>query len=127
MVAVGGSVETITLNGREFPVTADAEITRTLGGWANEQEENGDGSARMIKTRVPWKLDGVVVECDDTRGDHEFLQDIADGRANVAVSVNYASGETYAGTGTVTGDLTNASKSATCPLNLSGPGKLVKQ
>jgi len=53
MAAVGGSLESITLNGREFPVAADVEAQRKLGGWENEVLANGDGSGRLIKTRVP--------------------------------------------------------------------------
>ena len=48
MPAVGGSIESVTLNGRPFPVAADAEAQRKLGGWENEVQANGDGfTARL--------------------------------------------------------------------------------
>ena len=61
MAAIGGSLESVSLDGREFPVAADAEVQRKLGGFENEVQASGDGSARMVKTRVPWSLDGLVV------------------------------------------------------------------
>jgi len=41
MASVGGSIESITLGGREFAVAADAESQRKLGGWENEVQANG--------------------------------------------------------------------------------------
>ena len=74
MSAIGGSIESVTLKGREFAVAADAESQRKLGGTENETRANGDGTARLVKTRVPFLLDGLTVVVDDTRGDHEYLQ-----------------------------------------------------
>jgi hypothetical protein len=78
MGAVGGSIESVSLNGRNFAVAADAEAQRKLGGFENEVMANGDGTARLIKTRVPLSLDGLTVEVDDDRGDQEFLHDLTD-------------------------------------------------
>ena len=61
MTAVGGSIESVTLDGRNFPATADAAAERKLGGFENESQANGDGTARLIKTRVPWSLDGLTL------------------------------------------------------------------
>ena len=77
MPAVGGSIESVNLSGREFAVAADAEAQRKLGGFENEVQANGDGTARLIKTRVPLSLDGLTIEIDDDRGDQEFLQDFS--------------------------------------------------
>ena len=71
MAAVGGSIESVNLSGREFAVAADAEAQRKLGGFENEVQANGDGTARLIKTRVPLSLDGLTIEIDDDRGDQE--------------------------------------------------------
>ena len=77
MAAVGGSIESITLDGRNFAVAADAEAQRKLGGFENEVQSNGDGTARLIKTRVPLSLDGLTLEIDDDRADQEFLQELS--------------------------------------------------
>ena len=127
MPAIGGSLESITLAGRIFAATADAEVQRKLGGFENEVQANGDGTTRTVKTRVPWSLSGVVVESDDSRGDQEFLQELADGNENFAVSATYASGETYQGTGAVAGELQVSNQSASAAFDLMGPGKLTPQ
>ena len=127
MAAVGGSLESITLGGREFPVAADVEAQRKLGGWENELLANGNGTARLIKTRVPWSLEGVVVEMDDSRGDHEFLQDLADNFNLFPVALTYASGLTYQGSGQITGDMQASSQNASAAVSLMGTGVLTQQ
>ena len=127
MAAVGGSIESIEINGRGFAVASDAEANRKLGGFENEVQANGDGTARIVKTRVPWMIDGLTVEIDDTRADHEFLQDIADGRLYVTISITLASGLVYQGEGIVNGEVQASSQSATASITLSGQGKLTQQ
>ena len=127
MPAIGGSVESVTLSGREMPATADADVTRKLGGFTNEVEANGNGTVRIIKTRTPWSLDGVVVQVDDTNGDHEFLQQLADSNVEFPVVISLASGESYQAVGQISGDLAATTKASTVSLNLMGGGKATKQ
>lgn len=124
MAAVGGSAESVAVAGRLFPVAADADITRKLGGFENEIQANGDGTARIVMTRTPWNLSGISLEIDDNRGDQEYLQDIADGKKFVSIEVTFCSGVTFRGQGTVSGELATSSMNATAPLTFSGPGKL---
>ena len=127
MTAIGGSIESVTLEGREFSVAADAEAQRKLGGWENEVAANGNGTARLIKTRVPLSLDGVVVNIDDSRGDHEYLQDLANRNDFFTIAISYASGITYQGTAQLVGETSSSSQNATAPISLSGPGVLTRQ
>jgi hypothetical protein len=127
MTAVGGSIESVSLSGRQFAVAADAEVNRKHGGWENEVQANGDGSARLIKTRVPLMLDGLVVEIDDNRGDVEYLQGLANRNDFFPIAITYASGITYQGTAQIVGEMQASSQSATATLSLSGPGTLTKQ
>jgi hypothetical protein len=127
MAAVGGSVESVTLNGREFAVTADADINRKLGGQEADVQANGNGTSRIIKTTVPASFTGIVVQCDDTRGDHELLQSISDGNEFVPVTITYASGETYMGTATITGELQYSSQNATCTFDVMGNARFTRQ
>ena len=127
MPAVGGSIESVNLSGREFAVAADAEAQRKLGGFENEVQANGDGTARLIKTRVPLSLDGLTIEIDDDRGDQEFLQDLADQNDYWPLGITYASGVTYQGTAQIVGENPASSQSATAAISLMGPGKLTKQ
>lgn len=126
-MAVGGSIESVTLEGRIFPVAADAESQRKLGGFENEVQANGDGTARLIKTRVPLSIEGLTVEIDDNRGDHEFLQDLSDRNDFFPIVITYASGASYQGTAQLTGGAQASSQNATAAINLMGPGKLTKQ
>lgn len=127
MAAIGGSIESVTLKGREFTVAADAESQRKLGGFENEVRANGDGTARIIKTRVPLSLDGLTLVVDDSRGDHEFLQGLADRSDFWPLAITYASGVTYGGTGQIVSEMQFSSQASTAQLSLSGPGKLTRQ
>lgn len=126
MANIGGSVESVGLNGRLFPVASDADVSRKLGGFEVELMANGDGTARKVKTRVPWLLDGVVLGIDDDRGDQEFLQGLADSNELAAVEITLASGVTFTGEGTVSGELQFSTQNGTCALSLSGSGKLTQ-
>lgn len=126
-MAVGGSIEAVSLNGRDFAVAADAESQRKLGGFENEVQANGDGTARLIKTRVPLMLDGLTLETSDDRADQEFLQELADANDFFPITITYASGAVYQATAQITGEMQTGSQNATTAVTLSGPGKLTKQ
>ena len=127
MTAVGGSIESVTLDGRNFPVAADAEAQRKLGGFENEVQANGDGTGRLIKTRVPLSIDGIMVEIDDDRGDHEFIQELSNRNDFFPVAITYASGSTWQATAQIVGETQASSQAATAPISLMGPGILTKQ
>lgn len=126
-MSVGGSIESISIDGRLFAVAADADTQRKIGGFENAFESNGDGTGRQIKTRVGWSITGITVDIDDTRGDAEFLQDRADSKEFYAISATYASGAVLQGTGQIMGEVATSSKSTTASLDLMGPGKLTVQ
>lgn len=127
MAAVGGSLESVTFDGREFPVAADVEAQRKLGGWENEVQANGDGSARLIKTRVSLSIEGLVVEVDDSRGDHEFLQALADRFDYFPMGLTYASGTTWQASVQFVGDMQASSQNASAAVSVMGPGVLTQQ
>lgn len=127
MAAIGGSIESVTLDGRNFPVAADAEVQRKMGGFENEVQANGDGTARLIKTRVPLSITGLTIEVDDSRGDHEFLQRLANRHEFFPVAITYASGVTYQARAQLTGELQASNQNQVSQINLMGPGVLTKQ
>ena len=127
MASVGGSIENISISGRLFAIASDSDSNRSLGGFTNTVEANGDGSARIIKTRVPFILDGLSVTVDDTRGDQEFLQELANAPEFFPITITYASGETWQGNSQITGELQFSSQNSTVALSLSGQGNLTKQ
>lgn len=126
MSAIGGSIEEISIGGRIFAVASDADATKKLGGFENEVQANGNGTARIVKTRVPWSVEGLTVEIDDLAGDQEYLQGIANG-GFVPIAITFASGVTYSADGILTGDLGGSSQSATAGISVSGPGNLGAQ
>ena len=127
MAAIGGSIESVTVDGRIFPVAADADAARKLGGKENENQPNGDGSTRLIKTRVAWSLDGLTLSIDDSRGDHEFLQARSNANSYFPLAFTYPSGIVYQGTGQIVGELQSSSQSATAAVGFGGPGELTSQ
>lgn len=126
-MATGGSIESIGLAGRTFAVSADADSNRKLGGFTNEVVANGDGSARVQKSREPWMIDGLQIVVDDLRDDHEFLQNLSDQNDFYPIDITYASGSIYAGRGQIVGDMQVSSQSTTASVSLSGPGRLQRQ
>lgn len=128
MTAVGGSIESVSLDGRLFAVAADADSTRKLGGYENEFQPNGDRSTgRVIKSVVGWSVDGLTLSIDDTRGDAEYLQELQDGVDFFPIAVTYASGITYQGTGQIVGETGTSSQNTTGAVALMGPGQLTAQ
>ena len=127
MASVGGSIESVTLDGREFGVAADAEAQRKLGGWENEVQMNGNATARLIKTRTPLSIDGLTLDTDDDRGDQEFMQGLADRNDFFPIAITFASGKTYQGSAQIVGDLQASSQSSMTAINLMGPGNLTPQ
>ncbi|MCP4677090.1 MAG: hypothetical protein GY854_16560 [Deltaproteobacteria bacterium] len=127
MTAVGGPIIELSLSGRYFSVAEDAESNRKLGGTENEVSMNGDGTARLIKTRVPWSADGLTVSCADDNGDQEFLQNLADEKGFFAITVGYATGSIFQGNGQITGEIAFSSKQSTATVALQGTGTFTKQ
>lgn len=127
MATPGGSVESVSLAGRLFTVAADSDGQRSLGGFQNENQMNGDGSSRPIKTRMPWVLGGLALSIDDARGDQEFLQGLADRSDYFAFAVTFVSGRVYQARGQIVDEIAMSTQSVTAPLTFSGPGKLVSQ
>jgi len=127
MPAVGGPIESISIDGRGFAVAADADTNRDIGGDNNEIQANGNKTARIVKTAMPWKVDGLSLSVDDFLGDHEFLQDIADSDAFHVIKIIYPSGAAWQGSGTITGELKYASANTTMPIEFSGEGNLTQQ
>lgn len=124
---VGGSIIEASLRGRIFAVAADADGARNLGGYTNEVQSNGDASGRKIMTLVPWTIGGLTLSIDDTRGDQEFLQNIADDTDWVTITVTLASGYTYRGQGTIADNIEFSTQNATAGVTLTGPEKLERQ
>lgn len=127
MTAIGGSIDSVSLDGREFAAAADVEVQRKVGGFENEVIANGNGTSRLIKTRVPFSFDGLAIEIDDARNDQGFVQALADGNDFFPITVTYTSGVTYQGSGQIVGEIQFSNQSSACTISLMGTGVATPQ
>lgn len=121
MAVNGGSIDTVNIAGRNFAATADNEAQLTLSGFTNEIQPNGNGTARIIKTRVPGGIEGLQIEIDDARNDHQFLQDAANSNDFFTVSITLVDSTVYDGDMMIEGDFSRSTQSSTATVNLMGP------
>ncbi len=127
MTAVGGPINRLSFDGREFGVASDADVNRDLGGDNNEVQMNGNKTGRIIKVIMPWKLEGLSLSIDDFTGDQEFLKSIANKKDFSVINITFASGSVYQGSGTITGEIKASSANTTAPIEVSGAGDLTQQ
>lgn len=127
MTAVGGSIEEVSIAGRAFAVPADNEVQLAIGGFNNEVQNNGNGTGRLIKTRVPLKLEGLMVEIDHSNGDLIFLQERANSADFFVFSATLADGTVYQGLAQIVDEVQGSSQSATAAVSIQGPQTLTKQ
>lgn len=104
-MSLHGACRSIIVNGRLFKTAHDGSGSKVLGGKNNEIQMNGDGSFRTIQTLTPGSFSDIGVVIDDSRGDLEFLQYVANQGLTVPVTVTYASGISYTGDLTLTGEI----------------------
>jgi hypothetical protein len=129
MSIIGGSIQSISIGSsfRKFEVTADAEAQRKIGGFENEVMALGSGNARIVKTRVPMQITGLVVGIDDDKGDQEFLQSFSDVGGFEPVVITLASGISWQGEAKITDELQFNTMQGTATFSLAGPGRLTRQ
>lgn len=118
--AIGGSIQEIGLDGRNFAVTADSGAERHLGGSSNDVKKNGNGTVRLIKTQMPFKLGGLKLSVDDENGDQEFLQELANRNGLFPITITFASGVIYQGSGQIIGEINYSNEDASASVDLSG-------
>ncbi len=123
MGQIGGGLIELDLAGRTFAPTADADVATSVGGFETDVQMNGNGTARIILTRTPSGLDGVVIGIDQSAGDLDFIQDLADNAAFFPVAATYADGEVRQGEMSIQGKIEHSSQNATASFALMGGGK----
>lgn len=93
----GGDIRNLNINGRDFNVAADSNVTYRLSGFNNTNSANGDGSVHTVQRRKLGGVESLSLSVDAARGDVEFLQTIWNNGIPVPVSMTLASSEVYAG------------------------------
>jgi hypothetical protein len=127
MAAVGGSIATVAIDGRNFPVTADADVALKLGGKKVTPTPNGNGTARYLGEVECWSLSGVDVSIDQDQDDIGFLQKNADAMTAVNCTITLIDGTVYQGKGIVSDAHDYSTAKATAGLTLMGEGQLSAQ
>src|SRR6056297_2520742 len=104
-MAIAGAIRNLSINGRGFKVAHDGSGDKDIGGRNNEIQMNGDGSTRTIQTVMPGSINDLQIDIDDSLGDQEFLQELADSGVAVPVVATYADNVSYTGDLIITGEL----------------------
>lgn len=122
MTAIGGDIESVSLDGREFAVASENDAARQLGGFSNEVKMNGNSTFRVSQKRMPSKIDSLELSCDNDSEDQEFLQRKADAGEAMVTVITYADGNSYEGSMVITGEVEYSNAESTCTLTLEGAG-----
>lgn len=121
--AVGGSIKEVAVDGRVFGIAADTDAERSLGGYENEVEPNGDGmTGRLLQTVTAPEVGGLSLVIDDDQQDLEFLQARANAHEFFDFSYTEVTGITYRGTAQIVGGVKRSSAKATSSVAFKGVG-----
>lgn len=127
MTAIASDIESVTLNGRLFAVPSDITVSRKIGGFENTVLPNGDGTARLKKMRAVPGWEGLAVQVDDTRGDQEFLQELANLSEFWPLAMTYGSGAIWQGSVQIVEAIQYDNQETTATLAVQGEGTLTQQ
>lgn len=119
-MSIHGAIRSMTIQGRAFQAAHDSGGNRQMGGRNNEVQMNGDGSFRTIQSVMPGAISDVNLEIDDTRGDLEYLQGIADEGLPVPVVVTYAANVSYTGDLVIVGEISKDENTGTATMSFQG-------
>lgn len=125
MTVTGGSVQSISLGGREFKADAGTKPTVSLGGVSVEQKMNGKGTHRELYTPINWMISGIEVELDLENGDWEYLVNFQLGGGGEII-ITYAGDISYIGVGNITDKLDANPSEASISLSCGG-GQFLKK
>lgn len=102
MTVRGSDIRQMMIGGREFDVAPESNVTYRLSGFSNESSPTGNGGMHTVQRRKLGGFESLPLSVDATRGDVEYLQDLADAGEPVACSMAVANA-TYAGALTIQG------------------------
>jgi hypothetical protein len=112
-----------------FQAKAAEDTTYDLGGVRVADEDNGvTGSGTMISSlnRKRWKVPVLIAADMNTDLDVEKVNRIAASTLESTMTISNLNGSIYKGTGRVVGEIVLNTNKSTCPITLSGGGKLTK-
>jgi hypothetical protein len=117
---VAGPFESHTLAGRRFVCDGEDAAQLQLNGKSNEVKPAGDGTNRVVQSRIAGTLEGTNLTFDPANGDDDYLQALRIGGKFFDYSGTTNDGIVWAGSVQITGDLKFDYKAGTVPITLSG-------
>jgi hypothetical protein len=120
MGMIAGPFESHTLNGRRFVPDGEDSAQLQLNGKSNEVKPAGDGTNRVIQSRIAGTLEGSNLVFDPANGDDDFLQELRNGGKFFDYSGTSNDGIIWAGSVQITGDLKFDYKAGTVSVTLTG-------
>jgi len=116
-----------TLGIIEFQAKAAEDTSYDFGGVRTADEENSvTGAGSMIKSmsRFRWKVPVIISADMNLDLDIEKANEIAASPLDSTITISNLNGSVYKGKGTIVGAIVLNTLKATCPIILSGGGKL---
>lgn len=134
MAYLGGDTLSITIQNPKlgsvvFEAKAAEDTNYDLGGTRVLDEESsvtGSGTNIAAMTRKRWKVPVVIAADMITDLDIEKANKIAADTSENTITISNLNGSVYRGKGRIVGDIVLNTAKATCPITLSGGGKLEK-
>jgi hypothetical protein len=117
---ISGPVESITIAGRRFPTDGEDAGKITLSGFKNEVKFNGDGSKRMIRSRVSGSIKDLNVQVTHQNKDLEYMRDKQSTSDFFDVSLTLTDGTTYAGSMQFVEEIEEDTQQGTISISLEG-------
>jgi hypothetical protein len=117
---ISGPVESITIAGRRFAVDGEDAANVALSGFKNEVKFNGDGSKRIIRSRVNGSIKNLNAQITHKNKDLECLRDKQSTSDFFDVSLTYCDGTIYAGSMQFVDDITEDTQQGTAGISLEG-------
>jgi hypothetical protein len=153
---VGGSVKSVSIEGREFPVDAACDAVFDTGGFSNTVEITGSGESIVAQERIPWQLLNVDLVISEDRGDlgflagvfnaivepfapslaipapptgpdRDFLGEVIARGTFVPITVTQADDTTHTGRGTIVGSIQRSTMTGLAKVSFAGDGEMTKQ
>jgi hypothetical protein len=153
---ITGSLKSVTIDGREFPVDAACDALFDTGGFANTVEVTGSGESIVNQERIPWSLQNADLVISEDRGDlgflasvfnaivepfapslafdapptgpdREFLGEVIARGKFVAIIVTLVDETSYSGRGTIVGSVSVSTMTAIAKMAFAGDGEMTRQ
>lgn len=112
-----------TAGSRTYKAKAGESYKMILGGSENETRMNGDATGHPTSKKIPWSLKDVMLETAVLTDGIEFLQDAINDKALI-MTVTFADGKTYKGSGWIIGSVEEDTFEGYAPVSFEGPGVL---